>query len=280
MKVSGFTIVRNVKKYCYPVLESIRSILPLCDEFIVNVGDSTDGTRELIESLNDPRIRIIDSRWDMTEGKTVLSRQTNIALKECSGDWAFYLQSDEVIHEADLFRLRRLMQRYLQDDTVDALRFKWMHFYGSYHRYRIDRGWFQKQDRIIRNNGMIKSFGDAYAFCRKDGQDLRNKHTGCLLYHYGWVHSEETMAQRRLNAENIGFAELAEEEREKAYSFGDLDRFPAYFGNHPEVMAELVKGHVLSEADRKDINRKFWWHPMKVCNVRYKTGKRVKYQIQ
>jgi hypothetical protein len=36
MKVGGFTFVRNVVKYDYPVVESIRSILPVVDEFIVN----------------------------------------------------------------------------------------------------------------------------------------------------------------------------------------------------------------------------------------------------
>ena len=39
MKISGFTIVRNALKFNYPVVEAIKSILPICDEFIVNVGD-------------------------------------------------------------------------------------------------------------------------------------------------------------------------------------------------------------------------------------------------
>src|SRR3989338_6461408 len=121
MKISGFTIARNVLRYHYPVLESIRSVLPLCDEFIVNVGDSDDGTRALIESLASPKIRVIDHVWDFRMGKEVLSHQTNLALRECRGDWAFYLQSDEVVHEDDLPRLRRVMGQYLTDDTVDAL---------------------------------------------------------------------------------------------------------------------------------------------------------------
>ena len=101
MKISGFTIVRNAVKFNYPVVASIRSILPICDEFIVNVGDSQDGTLELIRSIGSPKIRIIQTQWDMGQGSQVLSQQTNLTLKECRGDWAFYLQSDEVIHEAD-----------------------------------------------------------------------------------------------------------------------------------------------------------------------------------
>ena len=38
MKVSGFTFIKNGLTLGYPVLESILSIEPLCDEVIVNVG--------------------------------------------------------------------------------------------------------------------------------------------------------------------------------------------------------------------------------------------------
>ncbi|MCR4337813.1 MAG: glycosyltransferase [Candidatus Omnitrophica bacterium] len=280
MLVSGFTIARNAIKYNYPLLESIRSILPICDEFVVNVGDSEDGTLELIESLKSPKIRIIQNVWDFSMGKEVLSYQTNIALKECRGTWAFYLQSDEMIHEEDLPRLRRMMERNRDNKEVEVFRFKWMHFYGSYYRYRVDHGWFQKQDRIVRNNGEIESEGDAWGFRRKDGQPLRRKNTGCLLYHYGWVHPQEVMADRRRNAENIGFVKLQDDERNQKYSYGDLNRFPPYFGTHPTVMAQRIAEHRLSLEDQMVIKKKYWWHPFQVFHVRCKTSRRVKRPIE
>ncbi len=280
MKISGFTIARNVIKYQYPILESINSILPICDEFIVNIGDSDDDTLALIQSIRSPKIRIIENAWDFSMGREVLSYQTNLALKECQGDWAFYLQSDEVIHEADLPRLKRIMEQYVEDKDIDALRFRWLHFYGSYYRYRIDRGWYQKQNRIIRNNGAVESYQDAYAFHRCDEKPLREKNTGCFLYHYGWVQSNEVMAQRRVNAEKIGFVSLEEDERVDAYSYGDLNRFPVYFGTHPSVMNQKVAGHILSNEDWASIEKKYWWHPLKFFRVRFKTGKRVKQSIK
>ena len=48
MKVCGFTIIRNAIKYGYPVAESIRSILPICDKVVVAVGESEDDTLALI----------------------------------------------------------------------------------------------------------------------------------------------------------------------------------------------------------------------------------------
>ena len=279
MKISGFTIARNVIKYNYPILESIHSILPVCDEFIVNVGDSEDDTLGLIRSLKSDKIRIIENRWDMSRKPQVLSVQTNLALKECSGDWAFYLQSDEVVHEGDLKKLTAVMEGALHDKTVDALRFQWLHFYGSYFRYRIDGGWYQKQDRIIRNNGQVESYGDAFGFQRKDGNPLKRKNTRAFIYHYGWVQPQEVMARRRANAEEIGFISLQEKERQQQYSYGDLNRFPVYFGSHPEVMEERIAAHPLSAEDKKNIDRKYWWFPAKWFKVRYKTGRRVREKI-
>lgn len=61
MFVSGFTFCRNVEKLGYPFIESIRSLLPLVDEFIVNVGDSEDRTLQMIKNIGDSRIRIVES---------------------------------------------------------------------------------------------------------------------------------------------------------------------------------------------------------------------------
>lgn len=278
MKISGFTIVRNAVKFNYPVIASIRSILPICDEFIVNVGDSQDGTLDLIRTIESPKIRIIQSQWDMSQGSKVLSQQTNIALKECKGHWAFYLQSDEVIHEADLNKIKFWMHYYLDRKNIDALRFWWFHFYGSFWRYRIDRGWYQKQDRIIRNNGEIESYEDAFGFRRIDGKPMRMGLTFCYLYHYGWVNSNEAMQKRCDNASDIGFMD-----KNKSTSFrdgyGDLNRFPSYFGTHPVVMDHLVRQHVVNQKDWREIVSQYWWNPLLWFRVRYKTWRRSKEAI-
>jgi glycosyltransferase involved in cell wall biosynthesis len=279
VKVSGFTIVRNAVKFNYPAVESIKSILPVCDEFVVNVGDCEDNTAELIRGIDSPKIKIIQSKWNFNRVKTVLAEQTNLALSYCRGDWAFYLQSDEVVHEKDLRRLQGLMERYLNDKKVDALRFKWLHFFGSYYRYRIDAGWFQKANRIIRNNKELESYGDAFDFRRKDGSPLKRIKTGCFIYHYGWVHPSEIMTQRRINAEQIGFTSLLPEERQMGYDYGDLNRFPVYFGTHPAVMSRKISSHGLSNEDWQGITRRYWWSPLRIFRIRYKSFKRVRDRI-
>jgi glycosyltransferase involved in cell wall biosynthesis len=279
MKVSGCTIVRNGVKLHYPAVESIRSILPICDEFIVNVGKSDDGTLELIKSINSPKLKIVETEWDFTNKEKVLSEQTNIAISHCTGDWVFYLQTDEVVHEADLPRLKKCMEKFLDDPAVDVLRFQWLHFYGSHHRYRIDKHWYQKQDRIIRNNGDIVSWGDAFSFCRKDGRDLRRKKTGCFIYHYGWVFTPEVMAKRRVNYGNIWGDEQTREKNTGRYEFGALRLFPVYFGTHPSVMDGLIAGHSASREDWRKISRRNWWNPLLWFRMRYKTGRRIRHRV-
>jgi len=278
MKISGFTIVSNAVKFNYPVLESIRSILPICDEFIVNVGDCQDGTLDLIRSIDSPKIRIIQNKWDMSQGFQVLSQQTNVALRACKGDWAFYLQSDEVIHEADLYKLKFWMRYYLNRKEIDALRFWWLHFYGSFWRYRVDLGWYQKQDRIIRNNGQVESHGDAYGFRRVDGKPLKTGLTFCCLYHYGWVNSNEMMQKRYDNATAIGYMDK-KSSISTIGDYGDLNRFPAYLGTHPDVMKETVAQHRISREDFDTIKKKQWWNPYLWFRLRFKTWKRGKVRI-
>jgi len=275
MLISAFTILRNAVTYGYPFKESIFSILPIVDEFIINVGKSDDNTLREVQSIRSDKIRIIETQWDFSMREKVLSFQTNVALKECKGQWAFYLQSDEVIHENDMFALKELMQKNSKAD-VDAIRFRWLHFYGSYYRYRIDAGWYQKQDRIIRNNGAIVSDGDAYGFKRVDDKPIRRINSNCLLYHYGWVHAPGIMTKRRENARNIGFGEAADS---PLNDYGDLNQFPVYFGSHPLIMQRIIENHSLSQDDKEQINRRFWWYPPKILKLRYKTFLREKKKL-
>ena len=109
MRISGFTFCKNADKLYYPIKQSIQSILPIVDEFIVNIGDCDDDdkTVELIESINSPKIKIIFSEWNLEKypNGTENAHQTDIAKNACSGDWLFYLQADEVVHEKYLYNI-------------------------------------------------------------------------------------------------------------------------------------------------------------------------------
>ena len=254
MKISGFTFVFNAIRFDYPVVESIKSILPIVDEFIVNVGPDEDGTRSLIESIGDPRIKIIQSRWNpnLDTGGYLFAQQTNVALFNCTGRWAFYLQADEVVHEEDLALIMEYADKYQEDDRVEGLAFWHLDFWGDYNtilNVYPYRG--QRRCRLIKPHRFVLSRGDAAGFTvhpkyKERGRRIRVVDTGVRLFHYGQVRSEQTLqkkwqsrqkyhSERRLKNQDIDF-----------YKYFPRQFVAPYQGTHPEVMADRLKKHPVS----------------------------------
>jgi hypothetical protein len=168
MKVSGFTFIRNAILYDYPVVEAITSILPLCDEFIVAVGNSDDGTFELIQSIPSEKIRIFHTIWDdsLRLGGRVFALETDKAFQEIAKDatWTFNIQGDEVVHEKYLPDIQKALIQYKDSPEVEGLLFSYLHFFGSYDYVGDSRRWYRKEVRILRNLPGIHSYKDAQGF--------------------------------------------------------------------------------------------------------------------
>jgi hypothetical protein len=248
MKVTGFTFIRNAIKFDYPVVESITSILPLCDEFIVAVGNSEDGTRQLIEHINSPKIRIIDTSWDDTlrKGGQVLAVETNKAFDAISDDtdWAFYIQGDEVVHEKYLSEIRKSMEQWKENAEVEGLVFNYLHFYGSYDFIGDSRRWYRREVRIIRNNKRIRSYRDAQGF-RLDGRKLQVKCTDAYVYHYGWVRPPEKQQFKLHHFTRLWDNKEADNENKELikepFDYTQTDSVAWFKGTHPQVLQERIK---------------------------------------
>ena len=136
MKVCGFTFIKDAIKFDYPVIESITSILPICDKFIVAVGACDDGTRALIESIGSNKLEIIDTVWDQSPGKqgNVLSTEANKAFDAIPDkyDWCFFIHADEVVNEKYLPGIMLSMKKYLNIKEIDGLIMNYTHFYGTF----------------------------------------------------------------------------------------------------------------------------------------------------
>ena len=240
MEVVGFTIVRNAMRYDYPAAESICSLLPLVSKMVVAVGQCDDGTRELVTSIQSDKIQIVDTVWDeaQRQGGTVLAQQTNLALSHCEGDWAAYLQADEVLHENDLDRIESSMRRNQGKKHIEGLSFRYHHFRADYSIR--DPLPYRNQVRIIRPDQEIQSYGDACGF-RKHGRKLRTASTGAWVYHYGYVKPPENMA-----AKFDYFASLYDGRKvipgeEQGIDFEwDLRTCEPFPGSHPAVMEERI----------------------------------------
>lgn len=246
MKVSGFTFIRNAIRFDYPIREAILSILPVCDEVVVMVGNSDDGTRELIESIGDPRIKIFDSIWDdsLREGGRVLAEETNKAFDRISpdADWAFYIQGDEVFHEHGVEAIQDAMKTYLDDQRVEGLLFHYHHFYGSYDYIGDSRRWYRKEIRIIRNDKSIRSWRDAQGF-RKNGKKLNVKPVYAFMHHYGWVKPPKVMQEKQLNFNKLWHSDEWVKEHipnVSEFDYSGIDSLSRFRGVHPVVIRDRI----------------------------------------
>jgi hypothetical protein len=249
MKVSGFTFIRNAVKFDYPVVEAIKSILPVCDDFIVAVGNSDDNTEELIRSVDREKITIIKTRWDdspeMKKGGKVFASETNKAFNAvpADSDWAFYIQGDEVVHEKYLGAIRSAMENWKDDSEVDGLLFKYLHFYGSYDYVGISQRWYRREIRVIRNDKSIYSYRDAQGFRKGDNRKLNVKPVDAYVYHYGWVKKPEVMMSKIKNASTF-YEDIPWIKRlgsGESYNYSNIDALKLFDGTHPAVMADHIR---------------------------------------
>lgn len=248
MKISGFSFVRNALIYDFPLEESLRSLLPLCDEIVVAVGKSDDETLDVVRSI-DPAVRAIETVWDdaLRQGGRVYAQQTDLALAECRGDWCIYLQADEVLHEDDYDTIRAEIARADADPSVDALLFRYLHFYGSYEYVGAGRQWYRREIRAFRNSGDVISWGDAQGFRRRDpnGESvrLRARQTEARVFHYGWVKPPAVQSRKQRTAHRYWHddAWIAEN-----FPDGDWFDYDSAFdlrrhaGAHPALMRERI----------------------------------------
>jgi hypothetical protein len=202
MKVSGFTFLRNGQKLGYPFVESIRSVLPIVDEFVIALGPCEDDTEKMLRSIGDPKIRIINTTWnekirhDYSIKGFVYGQQKSIALFNCTGDWAFYLEGDELVHEDDLPKIRASMERHLENPRVEALIFDYIHFYGNKNTYAWSPRWYRTAPRVLRNT--IPAWAPKGLFFvvlsgNKGGRYPRAAHADGRIFHYGYVRTEDQM---------------------------------------------------------------------------------------
>lgn len=282
MKIAGFTIIRNAVLNDYPVVEAIRSILPIVDEMVVCIGDSEDGTEALVKSIDSGKIRIVPSVWNpsLHKGGQILAVETDKAFAHVSpdADWAFYIQGDEVIHEKYHAAIREAAQRHKDDRRVEGLVFDYVHFYGTYDYIGDSRRWYRREVRIIRNDKAIKAYRDAQGF-RREGKKLRVQPANASVYHYGWVKSPAQM-KRKLNNVNRswdGPDELdwqADIQSGDVFDFSEFDSMARFGGTHPQVIqSRIAQKNWRMELDTS--RKKFSLKEALLYFIEKNTGKRL-----
>jgi len=254
-------MAKNADKLYYPLKEAIESILPIVDEFVVAIGDGDEGdrTRQLIEQIDSDKVHIIDTVWDLDKYPNGMenAHQTDIAREACSGDWLFYLQADEVIHEQYLPVIRKRCEELLDNEEVEGLLFKYRHFWGDYDHYHESHGWYPEEIRIVRNRPDIHSWESAQSFRRIpdfDGLNYRQREAthrlkvarvDAYVYHYGWVRPPRLMQRKKKALDTIHKGQSAanklHDTQASQFDYGPLQKLPQFTGTHPTVMKDWIE---------------------------------------
>lgn len=280
MKISGFTIIRNALQFDFPIVECVKSALYLVDEFIILAGDSTDQTDELLKTINSPKVRIVKNTWDLNKYPKrcmIYAYQTDLALRECTGDWCVYVQSDEVLHHDGLPVIREAMERELNNPKVEGFVLKYTHIYGNYDHY-IDALHFAypREIRIVRGHrDDIHSWRDAQSFrvienfdytdyFQKDGtRKLRCKVLDAQMFHYGWSRDPRCMVGKIIeHITLINPEEGAKLTPADYHDYGNLSYMPRFKGTHPRAMQQRVancqwRSLVRYNGPKPDIGKQF-----------------------
>ncbi|WP_456479207.1 glycosyltransferase [Nautilia sp.] len=262
MRVSGFTFLRNGSILGYPFRESIISVLPIVDEFIVALGPCEDDTEEILKSIKSDKIKIIKTQWNenMKEKGFVYGQQKMIAQFNCTGDWAFYLEADEVVHEDDLDNILKSMEKYKNDDEVEALYFDYIHFYGNKNTYLDSPGWYRREVRIIKNSIRTIAPDGLFWWVLDGGKCARYPKAAfanARIYHYGWVRNEEQM--------NLKLRKVTKYWKHKFepvdYSEIDASILREFKGTHPKAVLSWLPeaegtfepnaGHILTKREKR-----------------------------
>lgn len=265
LKISGFSFIRNGEKLGFPFIQSIKSVLPICDEFVINVGNSDDDTLKMLKALKEPKLKIIQTTWNdhMRTKGYVYGQQKMIAQYSCTGDWAFYIEGDEVIHEQDLDKIKQACEKHLENPEVEALVFDYLHFYGNTNTTLWSPAWYRRAPRIIKTS--VRSYAPDGLFWRvldKSHSKARYPKAaliGATMYHYGWVRPEDKMIKKLTEVEHL----WDKKDQAAGLQYGNIDSttLKLFEGTHPKVMNgyfEKSKGlfsanpkHSLTRRERK-----------------------------
>ena len=248
MKVTGFTFIKDAIQYDYPIIEAIKSILPICTHFVVAVGKSNDETLKLIQSIESDKIKIIETVWDETQrqGGRVLALETDKAYQaiDDDSDWCFYIQGDEVVHEKYLPVIENAMKSYKDNKEIDGLLFHYLHFYGSYDYIATASNFYKKEIRIIRKNKSIFSYRDAQGFRKNENDKLNVVQIEAFIYHYGWVKQPKAMQAKQENFNkywhddewvNQHIAKVDE------FDYSNINTLDKFMGTHPQIMHARIE---------------------------------------
>ncbi|MEZ0371931.1 MAG: glycosyltransferase, partial [Candidatus Sericytochromatia bacterium] len=202
-RLSAYSYIKNAQRFDYPFIESLLSVMDVCDELVVSYAvDSDDASTAALADLaaRHPKLRLFSTEiWTTprTGGETIRLAAEE-AMAACSGDWRWHVQADEVYTRAEAKKVRELVDIY-HNQPVHGFRFQVLHFYGDYDTV-IDPsaraiGWYQQTIRLARA-GQARHFDDAWTLVLAQNNQSSVQDVDVRIFHYGHVRENEAMRSK------------------------------------------------------------------------------------
>lgn len=208
--LSGYSTTYNCVDQKYPFVESICSLLDVCDEVVVVDSGSTDGTWDVLNEMatDNPKLKIkqIEVDWQHPRFAYKSDGMQKAAARDlCTGDFCWQQDVDEIIHENDYQKIRNLLTSIPKSVNLVALPVT--EFWGNKGKIRIDvNPW---KWRLSRNHPQIThgipmqlrkqdENGDTYALQGTDSCDYVTKGTGEIVAFVNF-HTQQTEQLRQMS---------------------------------------------------------------------------------
>lgn len=255
--VSASMITHQCVILDYCLEATVRSMLDLCEDVYINDGGSTDGTLDILYSLQTEcgadRVKIFERQW--RHDRRMWADEKNFILdKVPMSNYNVCIDADEVIHQDDISKIKTLC-----DGVNQAIAFKVIHFYGRPTRYIEGAAWYPQHTRLWKRSTGIKIIhhakGCADDVCWPNGAPAHLiGFTLCdaKIYHYGNCRSPKALGIKAKKADDLyqystqyKNGQLAEP-RSFTYAFDTIGH-KEFKGEHPKYIKEWYEKHKLQD---------------------------------
>ena len=237
----------------YCIEASICSMMDFCDAVYINDGKSTDGTLDVLYTLQrefgTQRLRIWERDWSHT--RKMWTEERNFLIDKIPNNaYVACIDADEVIHEEDMSKIKASV-----DLNIPAISFNVIHFYGRPTHFIEGPAWYRQHTRIWKKTTGIRWLhrqqGCADDLVWPNGMPAHLQghiNCGAFIYHYGNCRDPRALGMKSKKADDLyqGSEEyiggLLPKPRSFNYAF-DKVGVKEFKGSHPKYIKEWYKVH-------------------------------------